>query len=154
MSVGPPWFSPTKSVEGSCAPARANSSYQMSCSIRAAPRPPYSFGQEMPAQPASNMRRCQARSKARRPAMSFSTGGSLGLFASIQARAAARNFSSSGLKVISIAGSYVGRARGVQVGHDPRAGVGRAGPLRRGTPWTGGASGTLTPRTAWRNLAA
>jgi len=61
-SVGPAWFSPTKVVVISGAPARAYSSYQITCSIKLAPRPPYSRGHETPAQPPSNMRRCQARS--------------------------------------------------------------------------------------------
>src|SRR5262249_2340916 len=102
MSVGPAWFRPTNVVVTSGAPARAYSSYQITCSMRLAPRPPYSRGHETPAQPPSNIRRCQARSYARSATRSAPTGRrSRGTLASSQARASARNASSAALKRIS-----------------------------------------------------
>jgi len=97
IKVGPAWLSPTKSVEMSGAPARAYSSHQTSCSMSVAPRPPCARGHAMPAQPLSYMRRCQARSYAARAPSSVGRGVR-GMFASSQARAAARKASSAGLK--------------------------------------------------------
>ena len=51
MMVGPIRIRPNTFASGG-APARAISSVKMTCSIRVAPRPPYSFGQAIPAQPA------------------------------------------------------------------------------------------------------
>ena len=51
--VGPAWSVPTKLHPTYGAPARSVSSRKMSCSVGDAPRPPYSFGQAMPAYPAS-----------------------------------------------------------------------------------------------------
>src|SRR5215208_4379670 len=56
MTTGPPITSPS-TFAGRGALARASSSPNIDCSIRVAPRPPYSFGHEIPAQPAACMRR-------------------------------------------------------------------------------------------------
>ena len=49
MSVGPACSRPTKLTPTYGAPARSDSSRKIRCSVGVAPRPPYSFGQLMPA---------------------------------------------------------------------------------------------------------
>ena len=57
--VGPACRVDTKLQPTYGAPAFSVSSRKISSSDGVAPRPPYSFGHEMPAYPASNRRRCQ-----------------------------------------------------------------------------------------------
>ena len=60
ISVGPPWLTPTKHAPIHGAPASAYSSNQINCRMVDRPRPPYSFGHEMPAQPPSYWTRCHS----------------------------------------------------------------------------------------------
>ena len=62
MIVGPAWRRPTKLVPTYGAPTRSVSSRKIMCSTGEAPRPPYSFGQLMPAYPASKSMRCHRAS--------------------------------------------------------------------------------------------
>ncbi len=80
--------------------ARTISSKKIACSIRVAPRPPYSFGHEMPAQPASYILRCQRRENSK--ASLSSSGGSPGWFSASQPRTSSRKASSVGLRVRSM----------------------------------------------------
>ena len=61
ITTGPPITRP-RTFAGRGALARASSSPKIDCSISVAPRPPYSFGHETPAQPAAWSLRCHSRS--------------------------------------------------------------------------------------------
>src|ERR1700722_1479602 len=95
ISVGPAWLSPTKVESMAGSPARA---YKISCGGVATPRPPYSFGQAMPAQPPSHCVRCQARSYSRMPPSQECGLGSLGAFSASQVRTSSRNSACSAEK--------------------------------------------------------
>src|SRR2546423_1290798 len=81
--------------------ARTTSSLKIACSTSVAPRPPYSCGQEMPAQPASLSARCQSRRKAK--AASSPSGSLPGWFLFSHPRSSSRKASSSGDRVKSTA---------------------------------------------------
>src|SRR5436190_9062469 len=102
ITTGPPITSPS-TFAGEGALERAISSLKMACSISDAPRPPYSFGHEMPAHPASCILRCQSRRK--RNFGSSPSGSGPGWFSSSQVRTSSRKASSSGVSVRSIAGA-------------------------------------------------
>src|SRR3984957_538303 len=97
ISVGPAWLSPTNVLSMLGSPACPYSSYQMSCSSSDSPRPPYSFGQEMPAQPPSYWARCHPVSYARMPAASDGRGPA-GLWPASQVRTSSRKSRWSGEK--------------------------------------------------------
>src|SRR5918996_1607337 len=65
ITTGPPMTRPS-TFAGRGAFARASSWPKIDCSISVAPRPPYSFGHETPAQPAACRVRCHARSSSRK----------------------------------------------------------------------------------------
>ena len=65
ITTGPPITSPS-TLAGRGAFERAISSLKIVCSISVAPRPPYSFGHEMPAQPAACSLPCHSRSNSNR----------------------------------------------------------------------------------------
>src|SRR5205814_419750 len=102
MRVGPRRLMPT--VPGRIgARARKYSSSKITCCIKLAPRPPYSFGQEMPTQPAACIFFCQARrfssvsrSGETRWSCASSTFRSSGRLASSQARNSRRKSACSG----------------------------------------------------------
>ena len=100
ITTGPPITSPS-TFAGRGAFARASSSPKIDCSIRVAPRPPYSFGHETPAQPAAWSLRCHSRSNSY-CAWSPALGAGPGWFSSSQARNSSRNACSSGVSVRSI----------------------------------------------------
>src|SRR5580704_12880111 len=109
MSVGPNRFS-APAVGRTGARARKYSSSKITCSIKLAPRPPYSSGQEIPTQPAACIVFCHAmrfsnvsRSGATRWSAASSTQISAGRFPSSQRRNSARNTACSGLSAKSIA---------------------------------------------------
>src|SRR5512132_2327942 len=83
---------------------RASSSLKIDCSIRVAPLPPYSSGQERPAQPASCIFFCQARRNSN-SAWSSPSGAAPGLFSSSQLRTSSRKAASESVSVRSTAGS-------------------------------------------------
>src|SRR4051794_25698193 len=100
MTTGPPMARPSR-LAGLGASGRAASPTKIACSIIVAPRPPYSFGQEMPAQPAACSFSCHSRRKAitsSRPA----SGSGPGWFSCSQERTSSRNSSSDGDSVRSI----------------------------------------------------
>ena len=108
MTTGPPIARPS-TLAGLGASWRAASPTKIACSIIVAPRPPYSFGQEIPAQPAACSFSCHSRRKAitsSRPP----SGSGPGLFASSQARTSSRNCSSDGDSVRSIAREHIAAA--------------------------------------------
>src|SRR3954466_1124526 len=110
MRVGPKRLMPT--VPGRMgARARKYSSSKMTCCMKLAPRPPYSFGQDSPTQPAACIFFCQARrfssvsrSGETRWSCASSTFSSSGRLASSQARNSARNAASAGASAKSMAG--------------------------------------------------
>src|ERR1700719_957045 len=109
MSVGPNRFS-ALAVGRTGARARKYCSSKITCSIKLAPRPPYSSGQEIPTQPAACIVFCHAmrfsnvsRSGATRWSAASSTQISASRFASSQWRNSARNTACSGLSAKSIA---------------------------------------------------
>src|SRR5712671_3941102 len=111
MSVGPNRFS-ALAVGRTGARARKYSSSKITCSIKLAPRPPDSLGQEIPTQPAACIVFCQAmrfssvsRSGATRWSAASSTQISGGRCVSSQWRNSARNAACSGLSAKSI-GEY------------------------------------------------
>src|SRR3954468_13579691 len=89
-----------RTFAGAGALARASSSLKIACSISVAPRPPYSFGHDRPAQPPSWSWPCQRRRHSK-PSPS-SSGGLPGWFASSHARNSSRKASSLGLSVRSM----------------------------------------------------
>src|SRR5438876_822444 len=99
MTTGPPITRP-RTFAGAGAFARTISSEKIACSISVAPRPPYSFGQERPAQPALWSSACQRRRNSNPAPSSF--GGSPGWLDSSQVRSSSRKASSLGLRVRSI----------------------------------------------------
>ena len=94
-----PWHQITspRRIAGRCAAFCSSVPHAIKVTMSVAPRPPCARGHAMPAQPLSYMRRCQARSYAARAPSSVGRGVR-GMFASSQARAAARKASSAGLK--------------------------------------------------------
>src|SRR4051794_29814088 len=100
MTTGPPIASPS-TLAGLGASSRAASPTKIACSIIVAPRPPYSFGQEIPAQPAACSFNCHSRRKAI-TSSSPASGSGPGWFACSQARTSSRNSSSDGDSVRSI----------------------------------------------------
>ena len=100
ITTGPPMTRPS-TFAGRGTFARAISSEAIACSIRVAPRPPNSFGQEIPAQPPPCMTFCHLRWNSN-SAWSPPPGLSPGWFASSQARNSSRKASSSALSVRSI----------------------------------------------------
>ena len=100
ITTGPPITRP-RTFAGRGAFARASSSLKIACSTRVAPRPPYSFGHETPAQPPSCSLRCQLRSNSNWT-WSPPFGASPGWFASSQARSSSRKACSSVVRVRSI----------------------------------------------------
>ena len=98
MITGPPITRPS-TFAGEGASARAISLEKIACSIRVAPRPPNSFGHEIPAQPPSCICRCQSRRNAN--AASSPCGSGPGWFASSQARTSSRNAVSDSFRVRS-----------------------------------------------------
>src|SRR5438034_6352698 len=108
MIVGPTRFRPM-AAGSTGARAAAYSSSQITRSIRLAPRPPYSFGHEMPIQPAACIVFCHARrrsyvarSDGTRSSAASSRHISGGRFASSQPRNALRNSSCAGVYSKSI----------------------------------------------------
>src|SRR3954447_15667728 len=100
MTTGPPIARPiTFAVRG--ASARTISSKKIACSISVAPRPPYSFGHEIPAHPLSCSVRCQLRANSN-DSSSSPLGGLPGWFFSSHPRTSSRNAVSLGLSVRSI----------------------------------------------------
>ena len=77
------------------------SSLKIACSTSVAPRPPYSFGHDTPAHPASCSLRCQARRNSN--AASSPCGSRPGWFPASQDRSSSRNASSAGDRVRSTA---------------------------------------------------
>src|ERR1700742_406222 len=100
MTTGPPIASPS-TFAGLGASWAAASPVKIACSIIVAPRPPNSFGQELPAHPAACSLRCQSPRKAmtssRKP-----SGSGPGLLARSQVATSSRNPSSDGDSVKSI----------------------------------------------------
>src|SRR6201995_813405 len=100
MTTGPPIASPS-TFAGLGASWAAASPVKIACSIIVAPRPPNSFGQEMPAQPAACSLRCQSPRKAM-TSSSEPSGSGPGLLARSQVATSSRNPSSDGDSVRSI----------------------------------------------------
>src|SRR5829696_8969274 len=98
MTVGPPIASPS-TLAGEGASARTISSEKIACSMRLAPRPPYSSGQDTPAQPPSFSLRCHWR-RNWNPASS-SAGGWPGWLAASHSRSSSRKACSEGERVRS-----------------------------------------------------
>ncbi len=98
ITTGPPITRPS-TLAGGGTLARAISSEKIACSIRVAPRPPYSFGHEIPAQPASWSLPCQSRRNSN--LASSPSGSAPGWLASSQARTSSRNACSSVVSVRS-----------------------------------------------------
>ena len=122
---------------------RAASPTKIACSIIVAPRPPYSFGQEMPAQPASCSLCCHSRRKAitsSRPA----SGSGPGWFSSSQARTSSRNSCSDGeRRQVHRSRSIYGRWRrsqrpfdGSRADFEPYAGIRLRNSVAARQPWT------------------
>src|SRR5271167_4285920 len=114
ISVGPNRLS-ALAVGRTGARARKYSSSKMTCSIKPAPRAPYSLGQEIPTQPAACIVFCHAmrfssvsRSGATRWSAASSTQISGGRFAASHCRNSARNSACSGLSAKSMAPSPSG----------------------------------------------
>src|SRR4051812_22365785 len=95
ISVGPAWLLPTKRESIPGRPSLAYSSYQMTCCNSERPRPPYSTGQSMPAQPPSHCLRCHAKSNSRVALLSRGRG-SVGPFSLIHVRTSSRKAASLG----------------------------------------------------------
>ena len=117
ITTGPPITRPS-TFAGRGAFARASSSPKIDCSIRVAPRPPYSFGHEIPAQPAACIWRCHSRSNSNW-AWSPLVGAGPGWFASIHERTSSRNACSSELSVRSTRGKLVEHVEHRQRRPDP-----------------------------------
>src|SRR6201994_925723 len=100
MTTGPPIASPS-TLAGLGASWAAASPVKIACSIIVAPRPPNSFGQEIPAQPAACSLRCQSPRKAM-TSSSEPSGSGPGLLARSQLATSSRNPSSDGDSVRSI----------------------------------------------------
>src|SRR5215216_6141822 len=108
MRVGPRRLMPT--VPGRIgAPARKYSSSKITCCMKLAPRPPYSFGQESPTQPAACIFFCQVRRRSSvsrsgetRWSCASSTFKSSVRFASSHSRNSRRNAACSGASAKSI----------------------------------------------------
>src|SRR6478752_7070155 len=131
MTTGPPIARP-RTLAGGGTSARAISWEKIACSISVAPRPPYSDGQEMPAQPASCSWRCQSRRKLTTASRPSPSGSEPGSFCSSQARSSSRNCSSEGESVRSIGrGAYISWPPGQTADPDPRRSSGTA----RGATW-------------------
>ncbi len=100
MTTGPPIASPS-TLAGLGASWAAASPVKIACSIIVAPRPPNSFGQEIPAQPAACSLRCHSPRKAM-TSSSEPSGSGPGLLARSQVATSSRNPSSDGDSVRSI----------------------------------------------------
>src|SRR5437868_2471457 len=103
MTTGPPIARP-RTLAGLGASWRLASAAKIACSIIVAPRPPYSFGQEIPAQPAACSFSCHSRRKAI-TSSSPASGSGPGWFSCSQVRTSSRNSSSDGDSVRSIGGA-------------------------------------------------
>src|SRR6478752_10209057 len=103
MIVGPMIPRPRTFAKGG-AWASAISCQKITCSIRLAPRPPYSLGHEIPAQPPSYSLRCQRFRYSKRDSIDSSrrSSQSLGALAASQLRNSSRNLISSGLRFRSM----------------------------------------------------
>src|SRR6202012_1418345 len=142
MTTGPPIASPS-TLAGLGASWAAASPVKIACSIIVAPRPPYSFGQEIPAQPAACSLRCHSPRNCI-TSSSEPSGSGPGLLARSQVATSSRNPSSDGESVRSIGRPPYrspGRsARGVS--EDP----GTSDPLDQG-------AGAQSPAAAHRHQA-
>src|SRR5215470_6128749 len=103
MMVGPISPKPRTLASGGAA-ASAISCQKITCCIRLAPRPPYSLGHEMPAQPASYSLRCQRfrYSNLCSSDSSRRSSQSVGTLAASHARNSSRKAISSGLRFRSM----------------------------------------------------
>src|SRR6187549_4042692 len=104
MTTGPPIARPS-TLAGLGASRREASLTKIACSIIVAPRPPYSFGQEIPAQPASWSFSCHSRRKAITSSRPLSGSGP-GWFSSSQVRTSSRNSCSDGERLRSTRRGY------------------------------------------------
>src|SRR6266516_6082212 len=100
ITTGPPITMPS-TFAGRGAFARAISSLKIACSMRVAPRPPYSAGHDIPAQPPAWSVRCQSRANSIQASVPL-RGSSPGWLSANQARTSSRKAVSSGVSVRSI----------------------------------------------------
>src|ERR687891_2046340 len=105
ITTGPPITRPS-TLAGAGTRWRASSSLKIDCSISVAPLPPYSSGQEIPAQPASCIFFCQARRNSN-SAWSSPSGAEPGWFSSNQLRTSSLKAASDSVRLRSTAGAYL-----------------------------------------------
>src|SRR5262249_27949304 len=99
ITTGPPITSP-RTFAGAGTRCRASSSLKIDCSINVAPLPPYSSGQEIPAQPASCILFCQTRRNSNSAASSPSGAGP-GWFSCSQLRTSSLKAASDSVRLRS-----------------------------------------------------
>src|ERR671919_121527 len=128
ITTGPPIARPS-TFAGDGVSARVASMTKIACSIRVAPRPPYSFGHEIPAQPASCSLLCHSRRNC--TTSSSPSGSGPGWFSSSQLRTPSRKPSSCGVSERSMGRELPGsdalddraRAEAAAAAHRHQAGL-------------------------------